>query len=160
MSPGASEPAGSTSSFMVTTLIGRLNESLPSTEHQKLHAYQRLAAHAGSDHAADWHRAYRCARWAVRVASQAEDGRLRGEAKAAFEIVREIEKAVGAEVLDLEGIPAGHVVSPRFEVELAWVEEAARVAERAAEQRGWSSVPWEDLLRELVGDPGSPSERA
>ena len=157
MSPEASEPTGSTSSFMITTLIGRLNESLPSTEHEKLHVYQRLAAGAGSGHAAEWHRAYRCARWAVRVASQDEDRHLRSDAKAAFEIVREIEKALGAQVLDLESIPAGHVVSPRFEVELAWVEEAARVAARAAEKNGWSSVPWEDLLRELVGDAGTSS---
>ncbi len=149
--PGSGS-AGATSSFMITTLIDRLSEMLPTEEGQRLGPYQRRAAHAGSDHAAEWHRAYRCARWAVRVASQDAHSHLQAEAKAAFEIVREIEKAVGSEILDLESIPVGHAVSPRFEVELAWVEEAARVAEGAAAKSGWGSVPWEDLLRELLDD--------
>jgi hypothetical protein len=58
--------------------------------------------------------------------------------------------AVGAEVLDLEAWPLGHTVSPRFEVELAWVEEAATVAARGAADRGWGAVPRRALVRELV----------
>jgi len=137
-------------SVMIATLIDRLNRALPAAERPRLDPYREQASGAGSQPTAEWHRAYRCARWAVQVASQSADTRLRADARRAFEVVREVKASVGAEILDLERLPAGHAVSPRFEVELAWVEEAAQVAEHAAARDGWTSVPWEPLLRDLL----------
>ena len=144
-------PSGATSSVVITTLIDRLNQVLPDAEHPRLDPYRERAGGAGSQPVAEWHRAYRCAGWAVQVASQSADTRLKADARRAFEVVREIKASVGAEILELESLPVGHAVSPRFEVELAWVEEAARVAEHVAAHDGWTAVPWEPLLRDLLG---------
>ena len=142
--------SGAESSYLITTLLDRLQSSLPRSEHAKLVTYRREAERAGSSHTAEWHRASRCARWAVQLASQQANAGRPAERRAAGEIVREIRVALDSEILDVESVLSGHGVSPRFEVELAWVEEAARLAELVAASRGWDAVPWESLLRELL----------
>ena len=142
--------SGGTSSVVITTLIDRLDRALPAAERTRLDPYREQAGDAGSQPIPEWHRAYGCAWWAVQIASESADTRLQADARRAFEVVREVKASVGAEILDLERLPVGHAVSLRFGVELAWVEEAAQVAEHAAARDGWTSVPWEPLLRDLL----------
>ena len=41
-------------------------------------------------------------------------------------------------------------IGPGEDVELLWVEEATDVAKSAAEESGWDSVPWVELLEEVL----------
>ncbi len=41
-------------------------------------------------------------------------------------------------------------VGPGEDIELLWVEEATDVAKSAAEKSGWGSVPWEELVQEVL----------
>jgi hypothetical protein len=39
---------------------------------------------------------------------------------------------------------------PILDVEIEWVDDAVAVANEVAKKSGWSSVPWEQLLEELI----------
>jgi hypothetical protein len=41
-------------------------------------------------------------------------------------------------------------IGPGEDIELLWVGEAVSVAKSAAEESGWSSVPWQDLVEEVL----------
>jgi hypothetical protein len=41
-------------------------------------------------------------------------------------------------------------IGPGEDIELLWVGEAVSVAKSAAEKSGWSSVPWQDLVEEVL----------
>jgi hypothetical protein len=144
--PRGSDPG----SFMISSLIKQLRKKLPESERAKLAPYYDRAYQAGSDPTAEWHRAYRCAQWAEQIVSQPTHHHLTAEAERALEVVREVKKTIGSELLDLELLPLGQSVSPRFQAELTWVEEAARVAEKVAAKSGWEAVPWEQLLQDML----------
>jgi hypothetical protein len=147
----SSQPRGSDpGSFMISSLIKRLRKELPASERAKLAPYYNRAYDAGADSTAEWHRAFRCAQWAVQIVSQPAHHHLTADAEHALEVVREVRKTIGAELLDLEFLPLGGSVSPRFQAELTWVEEAARVAEKVAAKSGWEAVPWEQLLQDML----------
>jgi hypothetical protein len=67
--------------------------------------------------------------------------------------VREVGVTIGAELRDIEYLPFGKSVSPRYQTELAWVYEAVHVAEKAAEKSGWATVPWEGMLQAMLEIP-------
>jgi len=52
----------------------------------------------------------------------------------------------GAEfgVMKRDGVGPGH------DIEIQWVDDALRIAKSVAEEKGWASVPWEDLLTGLL----------
>jgi hypothetical protein len=145
-------PAGA--SVIVSAAIRALHEVLPASCTPTLVVLHEQALTAGSDADTEWHRAYVCARWAERMVSIPAHSHLATEAARALEIVREVGITIGAEIRDLEYLPFGKSVSPRFQTELAWVDEAVHVATKIAEKTGWDSVPWEDLVREMLDVPG------
>jgi hypothetical protein len=142
------------SSFMITSLIEGLHTAMPKSEATKLAAYAPRAREAGANPTAEWHRAYRCARWANEIVSLPAHNHLAAEADKARELVREVGETIGAEVRDLEFLPFGKAVSPRFQAELAWILEAVHVAEKVADKVGWAAVPWEQLVQDMLAIPG------
>jgi hypothetical protein len=127
-----------------------LNKVLPASERQRLSDYEQEATTAGSDRASEWHRALRCARWAEQVVSAPEHNHLVTAAERALEVTEEVAETIGWEAIDLTRIPFGRGVSPRWEAELRWVEEAVDVARQVGEKSGWEKVPWEQLVQELL----------
>jgi hypothetical protein len=144
--PGASDA----SSFMISTLIESLHDRLPESELPKLVPYERQATQVGSDPIAERHRAFACARWTERIVALPAHRHLGAEARKAVQIVKEVADTAGWEMINLERLPRGIGVSPRFEAELTWVTEAVHVAEQVAAKVGWPAVPWEELLQEVL----------
>jgi hypothetical protein len=152
--PGASD----TSSFMISTLLESLRDHLPASELERLAPYERQARQAGSDPTAEWHRAFACARWTDKVVALPAHSHLGADARQAVHIVKQVADTAGWEIINLERLPRGIGVSPRFEAELNWVTEAVHVADAVASKLGWSAVPWEELIREVMSvSPASPT---
>jgi hypothetical protein len=147
--------AGDASSPMISALLEALGEHLPACDQGKLDAYRRRAEHAGAHPTAEWHRAYRCAQWADEIVALPAQHHLAAEADKARQVVREITETIGAELRDLQYLPRGRSVSPRFQAELAWVLEAVHVAQRVAAKIGWDNVPWERLLDDVLAVPSA-----
>jgi len=42
------------------------------------------------------------------------------------------------------------VARPRQDVEIQWTDDAVAIAKSEGERVGWDSVPWEDLLQEML----------
>jgi hypothetical protein len=143
------------SSFIISHLISGLSHVMAEDEQTKLAPYERQAAEAGSEPTAEWHRAYKCAKWAESTVSLPAHHHLVAEAAKAIEVVTRVEKTVGAEIGDLLEVPfaAGFSVSPRFEAEITWVYEAVHVAEKVAAKVGWDHVPWQQLLVDVLSVP-------
>jgi len=144
------------SSFIISHFLSGLGHAMPAQEQEKLEPFKALAAQAGSDETAEWHRAFKCAKWAERIVAVPEHNLLVTVAEKAVEIVKEVEATVGAEIGDLLEVPfaaIGHPVSPRFEAEITWVYEAVHVAERVAADAGWAAVPWQELVTEMLSVP-------
>jgi hypothetical protein len=144
------------SSFMISHFLTGLGHAMPELEQDKLEPFKAQAAQAGSDETAEWHRAFKCAKWAERVIAVPEHNALVTLAEKAIEIVKEVEETVGAEIGDLLEVPfaaIGHPVSPRFEAEITWVYEAVHVAERVAADAGWAAVPWQELVTDMLNIP-------
>jgi hypothetical protein len=137
-------------SVVVSAAIKAFQETLPAETTPALVELHEQALVAGADPRAEWHRAYACARWAEKLVAMPTHRHLAVHARRAVEVVREIGITFGAELRDLENVPFGRSVSPRFETELAWVYEAVHVANAVAEKSSWDDVPWQDLLREML----------
>ncbi len=122
---------------------------------EELAPYRAGAAKLGSDERAEWRRAFVCARWAVDVASQPGHGHLAHILSTSHEAVRLFGDAVATETERL--VPeAGWRVSAQFAAEIAWVDEACRLAGEVAREHGWEAVPWRRLVESVlaVPDPG------
>jgi hypothetical protein len=141
--PGAGR-ATTSNSAVIALLVKRLHDAMPHEERAQLVTYRDRGRQAGADSHAEWHRAYECARWAYRIVSLGEHKHLAIEATRAVEAVREIEEFVATETVGFG------FLAPRRTAELAWVEEAARVAVRGARRSGWSTIPWEALLEKML----------
>ena len=144
------------SSFIVTHLIDGLRDVLPEAERPKLAPYEARAATAGSDETTEWHRAYRCARWAADVVATPANSGLAGELRKALQVVKEVEATVGGQISNFFELPYRQALSPRMEAELTWIYEAVHVAENVAGKVGWSEVGWEALLDEVLAIPVGP----
>ena len=140
-------------SFIVTHLIDGLRDALPEAEQARLAPYAARAATAGSDETAEWHRAYRCARWAADVVATPAHSGLTGELRRVLEVVKEVEETVGGQISNFFEIPYRQALSPRLEAELTWVYEALHIAEKVAARVGWDQVDWEQLLDDLLAIP-------
>jgi hypothetical protein len=141
---------GDSSSFMIMHFLSGLEHAMPEEQRAALTPYSERAAHAGADKTSEWHRAYRCAKWAEKIVSVPENNHLVGEAHRALEAVKEIEQSIGAELGNMIELPFGWSVSPEFELEVAWVYEAVHVAENVAAKVGWENVPWQELVEDLL----------
>jgi hypothetical protein len=111
----------------------------------------RLAAHADevarSTHNGDLHRAWRCAGWAVDVAEHSGHSHLSDLARELKEVHKLWRDSwFGAEF----GVMLRDGVGPGHDIEIQWVDDAVRIAKSVAQETGWGSVPWEELLTGLL----------
>lgn len=112
----------------------------------------RDGAIAATTDAADRQRCLHCARWAVHLADSGRAGIIGHVVERLRAVVGELHDAyVGAR---LGAIVAG--ADPTIDVELSWVDDAVAAAVAAADQVGWSQVPWQALLDDLIAmEPSS-----
>lgn len=147
-------------SFIITHLIDGLRDVLPEADRARLAPYAARAAGAGSDETAEWHRAYRCARWAADVVAMPAHSGLTGELRRALQVVKEVEDTVGGQISNFFELPYRQALSPKMEAELTWIYEAVHVAEKVAGKVGWEEVGWETLLEELLAIPSAGKDHS
>ena len=126
-------------------LLRHLEEMLPPDQKAKLEPYE--AAVSLTTHKGDLHRAWRAAGWAVELTTRPEHSALGRAAKTLEEGYRLWKDSWFGAAFGLSLIEG---VRPAEDIETEWVDEALKVAQAAAEQAGWDSVPWEQLLQELI----------
>ena len=133
---------------------------MPADERSKLEAIDISKTTAEGD----FHRAFRCAEWAVEIAP-AEDQRTHhhifDRMKEALQVLRDTEYGVSFGVMMGDERRASERLKrdPRYrdksigvneDIKVSWVDGAITIATDSAEVSGWSSVPWEELIRRLV----------
>ena len=146
------------SSPIVKTLMLDLQAELPEEERVKLDAYWPQADATAPK--GDLHRARLCLRWAIEVAEMPEHSHLahisthlKERYKAWQDIVfgtefgSRVERGKGPEGHDITGDSR---IGPGEDIEILWVGEAITVAKAAAEKSGWSQVPWEKLIKDVL----------
>ena len=146
------------SSPIVKGLMGNLREVLPEGDRSKLDAYEQRAE--ATTPKGDYRRARYCLHWAIKTAESSEHShlarlaaRLKETHKAwqdiwlGTEFGYDVEHGRGNPGHDIKG---DQKIGPGEDIELLWVEEATDVAKSAADQSGWDSVPWEDLLQRVI----------
>jgi hypothetical protein len=132
-----------TPSEILVYLDDQLEKVLPQTEFQKLASHDSEIAQ--TTNRGDFHRCFRCAEWAVELASKPEHAHLRHLVDEFESVTHEIHDASWA--VEFGIMTPGRTVT---DVEVAWVDDAIKVAQAAAEVSGWAAVPWEELLTELI----------
>jgi len=143
------------SSFVITHLLDALAETMPATEAAKVPAYRARAEKAGSDRSAEWHRAFRAARWATDLAAAPARTAVGRVLRQAAEVVKQVEQVVGAEITNIFDLALlGPSVPVSVEAEIAWVYEAVEVARTVAAEEGWSALGWTNLVEELLAIGG------
>jgi hypothetical protein len=138
--------------------MNNLREILPEDQRRRLDRYTEEAA--ATSPKGDFHRARHCLHWAVATAERPEHShiahvaiRLKETHKAwqdvwlGTEFGTEIEIGRGQASQEVRG---DQKIGPSEDIELLWVQEATDVAQSAAERSGWDSVPWEELLCEVL----------
>ena len=140
-SPAVAKDSGP--SEMLRYLDDKLEDILPDTEYQKLTSHDAEIAQTTSR--GDFHRCFRCAEWALELSGKPEHSHVR-------HLLRDIE-AVVHELHDTGWAVEFGIMTPGrtvTDVELSWVDDALQAAKAVADQSGWDSVPWEQLLEELI----------
>ncbi|HEY1652358.1 MAG TPA: hypothetical protein VGG09_10790 [Acidimicrobiales bacterium] len=146
------------SSPIVKGLMSNLREILPEAERHTLEGYTPQADSLTPK--GDFRRASYCLHWAVKTAESPTHAHLSGVAARLKETYKawqdiwlgawfgsEVETGIGQASQEIKG---DQKVGPGEDIELLWVEEATDVAKSAAEKSGWSNVPWEELLNEVL----------
>jgi hypothetical protein len=130
----------------IITCFGReIRSSLPAAEKEHLATYAPSVAK--TTHYGDLKRARQCAEWAVQMAERSSDSHLSHFVKH-LEEIRKLEKdtVFGAEF----GVMRVGGVGPGQDAEIEWVDDAVAIARTEAQRTGWDSVPWEDLLKQML----------
>ena len=139
------------SSFVITHLLDGLAQAIPDAERARLAAYRTRAQQAGSDRSAEWHRAFRVARWATDMAAVPARSAVGRFLRQAAEVVKQVEELIGSEVTNAVDLALlGPSVPVAVEAEIAWVHEAVELARAVAEKEGWDAVSWAGLVEELL----------
>ena len=132
---------------IISYYVREIGSILPAAEKEKLATY--APAVAKTTHHGDLKRARQCAEWAVQMAERSSNSRL-GHLLKHLEEIRKLEKdsIFGAEfgVMRVGGTGVG----PGEDVEIQWVDDAVAIAKAEGQRAGWDSVPWEDLLKEML----------
>ena len=127
-------------SFIISYFVKEIEPSLPAAEKAKLANYAPEIAK--TTHHGEFKRAKQCAEWAVQMAERSSNSRLSHFVKH-LEEIRKLEKD---SVFGAEFDPA----RPRQDIEIQWADDAAAIAKSEGDRVGWDSVPWEDLLKEML----------
>ena len=130
---------------IISYFVREIEPSLPAAEKAKLATYGD--AIAKTTHHGDLRRAWRCAEWAIKLAERSSSSHSDHLIKHLKEI-RKLEKdtVFGAEF----GGMVKDGVGPGEDAEIQWVDDTVVVAKAEAERTGWDSVPWEELLKEML----------
>lgn len=141
-------PEEKSPSPIISYYVREIGSILPAAEKEKLATY--APAVAKTTHHGDLKRARQSAEWAVQMAERSSDSRLNHFLKH-LEELRKLEKdsVFGAEfgVMRVSGTGIG----PGEDIEIQWVDDAVAIAKTEGQRAGWNSVPWEDLLKEMLG---------
>ena len=141
-------PEEKSPSPIIRYYVREIGSILPAAEKEKLATY--APAVAKTTHHGDLKRARQSAEWAVQMAERSSDSRLNHFVKH-LEELRKLEKdsVFGAEfgVMRVSGTGIG----PGEDIEIQWVDDAVAIAKTEGQRAGWNSVPWEDLLKEMLG---------
>jgi hypothetical protein len=137
---------------IVSYFIREIEPSLPAAEKEKLAKYAGDVAK--TTHHGDLRRAWHCAEWAIKLSERPSSSHPDHLIKHLKEI-RKLEKdtVFGAEF----GGMVKDGVGPGEDAEIQWVDDTVAVAKIEAERSGWDSVPWEQLLKEMLAI-ASPKE--
>jgi hypothetical protein len=138
-------PDAPSPSPILTYFVREIGKALPDAEKGKLAPYAEQLAR--TTHHGDLRRAWHAADWAVQLAerpSSSHLGHLVKDLKETYTLWQDT--VFGADF----GFKIKDGVGPGEDVEIQWVDDALAVARAEAERSGWSSVPWEDLLKEML----------
>jgi hypothetical protein len=132
---------------IISYYVREIGSIVPTAEKEKLAKY--APSIAKTTHHGDLKRARQSAEWAVQMAERSSDSRLSHFVKH-LEEIRKLEKdsVFGAEfgVMRVSGTGVG----PGEDIEIQWVDDAVAIAKAEGQRTGWDSVPWEDLLKEML----------
>jgi hypothetical protein len=130
---------------IIAYLVEQLDLVLPEADKARL--ARHADAVAQSTHHGDLHRAWHCAGWAVDLAERSATSHL-GEVTHVLKEAHKLWKDswFGAEF----GIMKADGVGPGRDIEIQWVDDAAAIAASVGRESGWDTVPWENLLTELL----------
>jgi hypothetical protein len=135
-----------TPSSIIGTFVREVEREFPESETAKLAAHEAAIAKTTTEQ--DAHRARLCARWAITKAEEKSSEHPRWQGiKEAHQIWRDI--IFGMEYSFGVG-PDGGSLGSKSDAEIQWTEGAVHVAKALADEDGWASVPWEDLLVSLI----------
>jgi hypothetical protein len=120
----------------------------------------------------DLHRAVRCAEWAVEIAGEPSSGKhhhhVATELGEIVRVMRDAEFGLSFGLMVGDTHRAGErlrhyrdndtSIGIAEDVKIRLVDDALDEAKKVAEASGWSAVPWQALLKELIGahSPGAP----
>jgi hypothetical protein len=130
---------------IISYYVNELSRVLPDEEKGKLSAYSEQVTK--TTHHGDFRRAWHCAHWAIEMAEKPANshlGHLVKDLKESYKLWQDT--VFGADF----GIMLKDGVGPGQDVEIQWVDDALAVAKAEAERSGWASVPWEDLLKQIL----------
>jgi hypothetical protein len=125
--------------------VDEIEPSLPDEGKATLSSYaDRIAA---TTHHGDFRRAWHCADWAIGVA-EASSGSTHDHLVTGLKEKHALWKDMifGAEF----GAKLRDGVGPGQDAEIQWVDDAVAIAKDEADRSGWDTVPWEDLLQEML----------
>jgi hypothetical protein len=130
---------------ILTYFVREIEGDLPDAGKETLATYAGVVAL--TTHHGDFRRALHCAAWAVHIAERSASthvGHLVDATKETYTLYQDT--LFGTDV----GLQSHDGVGPGEDVELQWVDDAIAVAKAEGERAGWDSVPWEDLLKEML----------
>jgi hypothetical protein len=122
---------------IIKYFVNEIAPSLPAADKKKLDGYAEEVAK--TTHHGDLKRARQCAEWAVQMAERSSNSHL-GHLVKHLEELRKLEK---------DSIFGAEFGKGEY-VEIQWVDDAVRIAKSEGERVGWNSVPWEDLLKDML----------
>jgi hypothetical protein len=130
---------------IIAYFVQEMEPSLPGPAKAKLASYDD--AIAKTTHHGDFRRAWHAADWAISIAERSGDSRMSRLVDGLKEKHQLWKDTVfGAEF----GAMPGDGVGPGQDAEIQWVDDAVAVAKAEGERSGWDSVPWEDLLKQML----------
>jgi len=135
---------------IIAYFVQEMEPCLPAADKQRLASYDDAVAK--TTHHGDFRRAWHCADWAISIAERSSDSHMRH----LVEGIKEKHQLWKDTIFGAEfGAIPGDGVGPGQDAEIQWVDDAVAVAKAEAERTEWKSVPWEDLLKEMLAVPSA-----
>jgi hypothetical protein len=146
-------PVPRSPSPILECFVRAAQRQFPESELAKLKAHD--AAIQQTTSVGDGHRARRCAQWAIEKSDDPARSHPRWrEIKELHQVWKDIWFGV-----EFSHYGRAHL-GPIEDIRIQWTEDAVAVAKTLGDEDGWTHVPWEALLVELIGTvaPDDPDE--